>query len=130
MKKIALITGGTSGIGKACAERFLTDGYKVIVTGRRQERLLEFQALYGENDVCILNFDVRDNNQVVDALQSLPEDWKNIRTEKYWDTFYSIQYPKEYNYYGLFYYDIDLRLEYTLKCVRYYLKHIKKEMPG
>lgn len=78
MKKIALITGGTSGIGKACAERFLTDGYKVIVTGRRQERLLEFQALYGENDVCILNFDVRDNNQVVDALQSLPEDWKNI----------------------------------------------------
>lgn len=59
-----------------------------------------------------------------------PEDWKNIRTEKYWDTFYSIQYPKEYNYYGLFYYDIDLRLEYTLKCVKYYLNHIKKEMPG
>ena len=78
MKKIALITGGTSGIGKACAVRFLSDGYKVIVTGRRQERLLEFQTQFGENDVMTLNFDVRDNNQVVQALQSLPEDWKNI----------------------------------------------------
>ncbi len=78
MKKIALITGGTSGIGKACAERFLLEGYKVILTGRRNERLLEFQSKYGENDVFVLNFDVRDNNQVVQALQSLPAEWSEI----------------------------------------------------
>lgn len=77
-KKIALVTGATSGIGKATAELLLQNGYKVIVTGRREDRLKEFQSHYPQNDVHTLNFDIRNEQSVLDALNTLPEDWKNI----------------------------------------------------
>lgn len=77
-KKIALVTGATSGIGKATAELLLQNGYKVIVTGRREDRLKEFQSHYPQNDVHTLNFDIRNGQSVLDALNTLPEDWKNI----------------------------------------------------
>ncbi len=77
-KKIALVTGATSGIGKATAELLLQNGYKVIITGRREDRLKEFQSHYPQNDVHTLNFDIRNGQSVLDALNTLPEDWKNI----------------------------------------------------
>ena len=78
---IVLITGGTSGIGKATAEHFAKDGYRVIITGRREDRLEDLtKALYETHDNynLALNFDVRDNTQVEKALGELTEDWRNI----------------------------------------------------
>lgn len=77
-KKIALITGATSGIGQATAELLLQNEYKVIITGRREDRLNEFQSRYSQNDVHTLNFDIRNEQSVLEALNSLPENWKNI----------------------------------------------------
>ncbi len=77
-KKIALVTGATSGIGQATAELLLQNQYKVIITGRRDDRLKEFQSRYSQNDIHTLNFDIRNEESVLNALNSLPEDWRNI----------------------------------------------------
>lgn len=81
MSKIALVTGATAGIGKAVATRFASEGYDLIITGRRSERLLEvkreLESGYGHR-VLALNFDVRDREQVQASLGSLPEDWSSI----------------------------------------------------
>lgn len=76
--KIALITGGTSGIGKACAELFLENNFKVIITGRRLDRLAEFKSQHEEGKVHVLCFDVRNEEQVIESLNNLPNEWKNI----------------------------------------------------
>lgn len=79
--KIVLITGATSGIGLACAEIFAKNGYDLIVTGRRNDRLMEitgnFPAKY-KIEVLALNFDVRNKQETEKALESLPEKWKQI----------------------------------------------------
>jgi 3-hydroxy acid dehydrogenase / malonic semialdehyde reductase len=86
MNKIVLITGATSGFGKACAEKFAAaGGYNLIVTGRRKERL---DALKQElesaprsaapTEVLSLVFDVQDKEAVDKAIASLPSDWKKI----------------------------------------------------
>ena len=81
MSKIALITGATSGIGKACAEIYAQNGFNLIITGRRLERLTAFKNQL-ESDYAIkvqtLCFDVRNRNEVENNLQSLPDDWKKI----------------------------------------------------
>ncbi len=77
-KKIALVTGATSGIGHATAELLLSNNYQVIITGRREDRLKEFQSRYPQNDVYTLNFDIRNEESVLNALNSLPDVWKNI----------------------------------------------------
>lgn len=81
MKKIALITGATSGIGKATAERLAKEGYDIIITGRRQNRLDELQTQlqtqYGV-DVWALCFDIRHYSEVSENLGALPERWKNV----------------------------------------------------
>ena len=74
MKKIALITGATSGIGRAVADIFAENKYNLIVTGRRSERLQELKAAL-ERQLC---FDVRDNDEVVRNIESLPVEWRNI----------------------------------------------------
>ena len=81
MNKIVLITGATSGFGKACAEKFSANGYNVIITGRRKERIDEIKEnLEKEFSVKVLPlvFDVRDKRSVFDILQSIPEEWKKI----------------------------------------------------
>ena len=81
MKKTILITGATAGFGRATALRFAREGFNLIVTGRRKERLddLEKELLAYEGvKVMPLNFDVRKRYEVEDAINSLPEEWKNI----------------------------------------------------
>lgn len=78
---IALITGATAGIGKSTAIEFAKNGYDVIITGRRQERLSDLKTfLVKEYAVKVLDlcFDVRDEKQVEKAIHSLPTDFKNI----------------------------------------------------
>ncbi|MDE6654100.1 MAG: SDR family oxidoreductase [Muribaculaceae bacterium] len=77
MKQIALITGATSGIGEACARRFLKAGYRVIATGRNAEKLNSLKEEFG-NDVLPLVFDVRDHEAAVESVASLPEEWQRI----------------------------------------------------
>jgi 3-hydroxy acid dehydrogenase/malonic semialdehyde reductase len=81
MNRTVLITGATSGFGKAIAERFAAQGDRVIVTGRRSDRLEELsEALssrYG-SEVLTLPFDVRDRKAVEEAVATLPEAWTEI----------------------------------------------------
>ncbi|WP_075350282.1 SDR family NAD(P)-dependent oxidoreductase [Algoriphagus marinus] len=77
--KIALITGATSGIGKASALTLARNGYSIIATGRRADRLEELgQELGAETAFLPLVFDVRDREKVLEILGDLPEDWKAI----------------------------------------------------
>lgn len=80
MNKIALITGATSGIGQATAQKAAEAGFDLIITGRRAERL---EALASEIrakgvDVLTLNFDVRQAQEVETAINSLSGKWKEI----------------------------------------------------
>lgn len=81
LKKIVLITGATSGIGAATAKIFAKNGYDLIITGRRKEKLEEakqkFNKKYGV-EVLTLCFDIRDNNAVKKAWKSVKAEWKNI----------------------------------------------------
>ena len=74
MEKIILVTGATSGFGKAIATRFAKEGYTVCITGRREERLAELKSelekQYG-GKIVTLTFDVRDRGQVVAAIDKL-----------------------------------------------------------
>ena len=81
MNKIVLITGATAGIGKACAEKFASAKYDVIITGRRNERLIELKTQLEKEfgiDVLPLCFDVQDRQAVADAFTNLPERWQKI----------------------------------------------------
>lgn len=78
MKKTVLITGATSGIGKACAELFATNNYRLILTGRRKERLEEIAKNISGTEVFLLNFDIRQKKETFDAIDSLPKEWKQI----------------------------------------------------
>jgi len=80
-KKTALITGATSGFGKAIAARFASEGWNIVITGRRQERLDELQKAWSAQykvEVHALKFDVRNYEEVRASLESLPADWKRI----------------------------------------------------
>ena len=80
MKKIALITGATSGIGEACALKFAQNGYNVMITGRKPERLEavaeKLRAVGAE--VMLLMFDVRDREAATAAIEGLPAKWREI----------------------------------------------------
>jgi 3-hydroxy acid dehydrogenase / malonic semialdehyde reductase len=81
MKKCVLITGATSGIGMATARLAAKNNFRLILTGRRLERLEKIKAeLNGEYncEVLILNFDVRDQIEVEKALDNLPEPFNQI----------------------------------------------------
>ncbi len=77
--KTALITGATSGIGEATAYEFAKHGINLVLCGRRLKRLNTIQkALERLTNVHILNFDVRDKDQTLKAIESLPENFKTI----------------------------------------------------
>jgi len=76
-----LITGATSGIGRATALRLAMDEFNLIITGRRLERLEELKKeieVKYKKDVHILNFDIRNLDEVNSAIDSLPERWRKI----------------------------------------------------
>lgn len=78
-KRIALITGATSGIGEATARLLAKNDFKLIICGRRKERLVSLQGeLSSLTDVTTLSFDVRNRTEVETALRSLPDAWKEI----------------------------------------------------
>lgn len=79
MEKTALITGATSGIGKATAAHFAAHGIALVLCGRRAERLSQLSEELGKQTrVHTLNFDVRDRDAVLEAIGSLPEAYANI----------------------------------------------------
>jgi NADP-dependent 3-hydroxy acid dehydrogenase YdfG len=81
MNKIALITGATSGIGKATALLLAKNKFDIIITGRRKEKLEELKlTIENESDskVVTLSFDIRNQKETENSVLSLPEDWKNI----------------------------------------------------
>jgi NADP-dependent 3-hydroxy acid dehydrogenase YdfG len=80
MKKTALITGATSGIGEACAKRFAQGGYRLILTGRNTEKLESLKKQFDAEgiDVRILQFDVRNREAAKAAVASLPPEWTTV----------------------------------------------------
>lgn len=81
MKKIILITGATSGFGKAIAEQFASSGWNCIITGRRAERLaslaIELETKFSIKTLSLV-FDVQNRKKVFDTFSTLPAEWQNI----------------------------------------------------
>jgi len=79
MKKTALITGATSGIGRATARLLAQNNFRIIICGRREDRLAELQDEFSAlTDVETLNFDVRKKKDIERAMASLPADFRDI----------------------------------------------------
>lgn len=81
MKKIICITGASSGFGEACAHLFSANNYNLIVTGRREDRLLALKEVLEKkfgNEVYVLSFDIRDRSAVDAGFAGLPAKWKKI----------------------------------------------------
>lgn len=79
MNRTALITGASAGFGAAIARRFVADGYKIIITGRRAERLEALaNELGGPEKAQILAFDIRDEAATRTALDTLPDQFSMI----------------------------------------------------
>lgn len=77
--KTVIVTGATSGIGQATARLFAEKGYRLILTGRRADRLEALKAELAEQaEVYTLNFDVRDPVASQAALESLPQEWREV----------------------------------------------------
>jgi NADP-dependent 3-hydroxy acid dehydrogenase YdfG len=81
MNKIVMITGATSGFGRAATVKFAENGYNIIITGRRKELLEKLEKelkAFGKIKLLSLNFDVRIKSEVETAIGNLSEEWKTI----------------------------------------------------
>ena len=81
MKKIVLITGATSGIGEASAKLFAANGYDIIITGRRAERLKALKEELKDKFGCkvhVMSFDIKDARSVKASLEAVPEHFRRI----------------------------------------------------
>ncbi len=79
MQETALITGATSGIGREIARVFAKHGLKLIICGRRKDRLEELQKeLSAYTKVISLRFDVRNSDEVAKAIESLPKEFASV----------------------------------------------------
>jgi 3-hydroxy acid dehydrogenase/malonic semialdehyde reductase len=81
MSKIILITGASSGLGKATAEKFAAEGWNLILTARRKEKLAvvvnDIEKKYGVKTLSLI-FDVQDKKAVFEHLENLPKEWQAI----------------------------------------------------
>ncbi|MFN5986121.1 MAG: SDR family NAD(P)-dependent oxidoreductase [Chitinophagaceae bacterium] len=81
MSKIILITGASSGLGKATAEKFAAEGWNLILTARRKEKLAvvvnDIEKKYGVKTWSLI-FDVQDKKAVFEHLENLPKEWQAI----------------------------------------------------
>ncbi len=78
-QKTALITGATSGIGKATAQLFAQNNIRLVLCGRRSERLIQLEDELGSfTDVTTLQFDVSNKSEVFRAIDSLPKVFQKI----------------------------------------------------
>ena len=79
MSKTALVTGATSGIGRATARILAKNNYNIILCGRREDRLMELKKELSEfTEVHTLSFDVRDKKAVFERINSLPPSFSKI----------------------------------------------------
>jgi 3-hydroxy acid dehydrogenase/malonic semialdehyde reductase len=78
VEKTILITGATAGFGRACAELFAGKGWKLVLTGRRAERLEELAELLGRERTHTACFDVRNRQAVEQAIDGLPDGFARI----------------------------------------------------
>jgi 3-hydroxy acid dehydrogenase/malonic semialdehyde reductase len=81
MPKLVLITGATSGFGEACARLFAKEGFNLILTGRRKDRLDQLSKFLKDEtgvEVTTVVFDVRDKQEVEEKLEALSPDLKNV----------------------------------------------------
>jgi len=75
---IVFVTGASAGFGAAIARRFATDGHRLIITGRRMERLQSLADEIGPSTALPLALDVRDRTAVESAIATLPEEFREI----------------------------------------------------
>lgn len=81
MKKTAIITGATAGIGEATAWVLAQNNFNLIITGRRKERLADLKTKIEsgtDSNVLALHFDIRSQSETEAAVKSIPDDWKKI----------------------------------------------------
>ncbi|MEO6837051.1 MAG: SDR family NAD(P)-dependent oxidoreductase [Ginsengibacter sp.] len=81
MKRTIFITGATSGIGRACAQKFAANGDHLIINGRRKERLEELKSELEKKykiEILCAPFDVQNKEDVFETINQFPERWKSI----------------------------------------------------
>ncbi len=81
MKRIVFITGATSGIGKACAQKFASNGDSLIINGRRKERLEELKSELDKEyktEILCAPFDVQKKEDVFESINHFADQWKSF----------------------------------------------------
>src|SRR4051794_8131790 len=78
MTKTILITGASSGIGASSARRFAREGWRIVATGRRRDRLDALAADLGSDKVHTLAFDMRDGDAIEAAVDGLPQPFRGV----------------------------------------------------